>query len=62
MKEKNLKPLEEKKFGLINSFEEDLDETYLENISKNVDNYSYEELEVILSKEFTNCKTKQYKK
>jgi hypothetical protein len=43
----------ERKEGLIVSFEDDLSSEFLSNLSNNVDNYSYDELEVTLSKEFT---------
>ena len=43
----------DKKEGLIASFEDDLSVEFLSNLSNNIDNHSYDELEVILSKEFT---------
>ena len=43
----------ERKEGLIASFEDDLSVEFLSNLSSNIDNHSYDELEVILSKEFT---------
>ena len=43
----------EKKVGLIDSFEDDLSKNFLSQLKEEVDNYSVDELEVILSKEFT---------
>ena len=43
----------ERKEGLIVSFEDDLSSEFLSNLSNDIDNYSYDELEVTLSKEFT---------
>ena len=43
----------EKKIGLIDSFEEDLSKDFLSQLINDVDKYSIDELEVILSKEFT---------
>jgi hypothetical protein len=43
----------ERKEGLIASFEDDLSSEFLSNLSNSIDNYSYDELEVTLSKEFT---------
>ena len=43
----------ERKQGLIDSFEDDLSAEFLETLSENIDNYSFEELEIELSKEFT---------
>ena len=43
----------EKKCGLIESFNEDLSKNFLEQLIKDVDKYSIDELEVVLSKEFT---------
>ena len=50
----------EKKFGLISSFEDDLSKEFLNQLNEKVDEYSFDELEVILSKEFTKV-TKQNK-
>lgn len=43
----------ERKEKFLSEFEEDLDKDFLEKIRKNIATYSYDELEVILSKEFT---------
>jgi len=43
----------ERKEGLIASFEDDLSSDFLSNLTKEIKNYSFEQLEVILSKEFT---------
>lgn len=43
----------ERKEGLIVSFEDDLSDEFLSNLSSAINNHSYDELEVILSKEFT---------
>lgn len=50
----------EKKLNLINSFEDDLSGKFLTELQEQVDNYSFDELEVILSKEFTK-ETRQNK-
>jgi hypothetical protein len=53
----------ERKEGLVRSFEDDLSVEFLENLTKELNNYSFDELEVILSKEFTrvNRETKKSK-
>jgi hypothetical protein len=53
----------ERKEGLIRSFEDDLSVEFLENLAKDMNNHSFDELEVILSKEFTrvNRETKKSK-
>ena len=43
----------EKKKGLINSFSDDLDKAFLAELIKNINEYSFDDLEIILSKEFT---------
>jgi hypothetical protein len=43
----------ERKEGLIASFEDDLSVDFLDNLRKEIQNYSFDELEVTLSKEFT---------
>ena len=53
----------EKKEQIISSFEDDLDEEFLAAIRNDIDNYTYDELDAKLSKEFTRItrenKTKQ---
>jgi len=44
---------QQRKEGLIVSFEDDLSVDFLEKLRKEIKNYSFDELEVILSKEFT---------
>ncbi len=53
----------ERKEGLIHSFEDDLSVEFLENLTTDMNNHSFDELEVILSKEFTrvNRETKKSK-
>lgn len=43
----------EKKLSLIESFSKDLTRQFLDSLIKEIDKYSFEELEVVLSKEFT---------
>jgi len=43
----------EKKFNLISSFGKSLTKEFLDNLIQNIEKYSIEELEIILSKEFT---------
>ena len=45
----------DKKLILISSFEEDLEEGYLNDLASKVDELSYDELEINLSKEFTRA-------
>jgi hypothetical protein len=46
----------EKKLNLIESFEEDLEEKTIKELVKEVDSYTFDELEIVLSKEFTKIK------
>ena len=53
----------QRKEGLIESFKDDLNKEFLENIAKDIDKYSYDQLDVMLAKEFTRISkaTKQSK-
>ena len=52
----------EKKVNLISGFQEDLGSEFLSEIEKNIDVHSYEELDTILSKEFTRITRSTNKK
>jgi hypothetical protein len=48
-----------KKLEIIEQFSEDLSKKFIEKIIKEVSNYSFDELEVILAKEFTKVQKEQ---
>lgn len=51
----------DKKKKLIESFEEDLDKKFIENLSSKINEHTFEELDTILSKEFTRITKKEPK-
>lgn len=52
----------EKKQGLIDSFSEDLGKDFLEALKEKVDEFTYDELDIVLAKEFTKVSRKEIKK
>ena len=54
-----MKPLEEKKKQiLIESFSDDLSLDFLKELKAKIDEFTYDQLDVVLSKEFTKCQDK----
>lgn len=51
----------DKKRELIESFEDDLKKDFLEALKEKVDEFTYEELDIVLSKEFTRISKKENK-
>ncbi len=51
----------ERKIGLVVSFEDDLKKDFLEALKEKVDEFTYEELDIVLSKEFTRISKKENK-
>lgn len=51
----------ERKIGLVISFEDDLKKDFLEALKVKVDEFTYEELDTVLSKEFTRISKKENK-
>jgi hypothetical protein len=48
-----------KKLDLLESFKDDLSKTFLDNLIGTIDKYTFDELEVLLSKEFTRISKEQ---
>lgn len=51
-----------KKLALVEGFKNDLDSKFIDNLSKEVDKYTFEELEISLAKEFTRVSKQQTQK
>jgi hypothetical protein len=48
-----------KKLELVEQFSEDLSKTFIDNVKKEITKYSFEELEIVLAKEFTKVQKEQ---